>query len=65
MASNTFGSDIGQQLHERRNELMRALDDARRALDAFDDAWSEHDYQWLRDAGYITANQCAHMVDAR
>lgn len=59
---NTFGADIGETLAARRAELARALDDARKALDDLDDAWGAQDYQWLRDAGFITPAQCEYMM---
>lgn len=57
-----YGMDVGETLAARRAELARALDDARKALDDLDDAWGAQDYQWLRDAGFITPAQCAHMM---
>lgn len=57
-----FGADIGEQLAARRAELANALALAREALDAFDDQWGAQNYQWLRDMGYITPAQCAHMM---
>jgi hypothetical protein len=44
------GEKLADALTEANNEIFRAKDRRNALLEA----WSERDWEWLRDAGYLT-----------
>jgi hypothetical protein len=50
---DSIESYVGEQLKERRQELAQAVYEAQARLADFDAAWSEGDFEWLADEGFL------------
>ena len=61
--SDSITSYVGEQLSERRRELLEAIHDAQLRLADFDAAWEASDYTWLADEGFIR-RFTLHMLEA-
>lgn len=46
---------VGEKIHEAVKSLRSIAADYRRQADEIEAAWSEHDYEWLHEAGVISS----------
>jgi len=46
--------NAGEKLKDALTEANLEIDRARLRRDDLLDAWEKHDWEWLRDAGYLT-----------
>jgi hypothetical protein len=53
---------IGKKIMAAIGNLRGDIEDAKRKLSDLEDAWEEHDWEWMKNVGFITAREAADMV---
>lgn len=52
----------GEKLKDALTEANLEIDRARLRRDDLLDAWEKHDWEWLRDAGYLTQSDVDELT---